>query len=256
MPIYQPELILTKDDCEALALLGQLAINSEGGGSNVGRDIVQLSPSEAGRLLTLLEQFAASKLFVEGSYFSEQIGNGRGFDDDRLKRIYLSWRSRRGFTNVFSGQSWREFIFRAGFNSNSDAWMWPHSMSRSPLRPMPLKHFLRMENHLATYANLHPRIKNLILQFVESALPSIESMRNGKLSIPEGAVGLILNDFIRDLSYHIDGREKTPMTRRRVIAVSTIVMDTAALFATRDWTAAGVLSTLAAAAPDAINIGS
>jgi hypothetical protein len=43
------------------------------------------------------------------------------------------------------------------------------------------------------------------------------------------------------------------MSRQRVVAIMTIVMDTSALFSTRDWSVAGVLSSLAAIAPDALD---
>jgi hypothetical protein len=252
MAIYQPELVLSKTDREALVLLGQLALASESdGGANLVRDAVALSPSEATRLLQLLEEFANSRLFIEGSYFAEGIGNGKADTDDRLKGIYLSWRSRRGFTNVMSGQRWREFVLRAGFNSSENAWMWPHDLQRSPIRPMKLEHFLQMEARLAKVAGLHPRVQRLIVEFVENRLQRLKALRDQQTTVNSGSLRASVEEFSRDLSDHVRGKERRPMTRKRIIAISTIMMDTATLFATRDWTAAGVLSGLAAVAPEA-----
>lgn len=257
MAIYQPELVLSVADREALVLLSQLALASEAeAGHNLDRNAVALSPSEANRLLELLEQFATSKLFVEGSYFVEGMGNRESEKDERLKAIYLSWRSRRGFTNVMSGSRWREFVLRAGFHHSDSAWIWPHSLQRSPIRPMALEHFLEMERRLVSTANLHPRVQKLISSFVGEMIPMLQLMRDRKLTVPRGSLKRTVGNFLEDLSDHIRGREKAPMTRRRIIALSTILMDTSALFATRDWTAAGVLSGLAAVAPDAIGFGS
>ena len=253
MAIYKPELLLSRNDREALVLLGQLALASQDelGGNNVG-DVVALSPVEAVRLLQLLEDFVSSRLFLEGSYFAEEIGNGDADSNERLKGIYLSWRSRRGFTTVLAGQRWRELVFRAGFNSSEDAWIWPHALQRSPLRPMKLDHFLGMERKLAAVSGLHPRVQKLLLTFVESRLPNIKALRDRKAKILPGEVRSCVERFISDLSDHSIGRERAPMKQSRVVAIATIVMDTAALFSTRDWTIAGVISSLAAVAPEAM----
>jgi hypothetical protein len=252
--IYEPKLILSAADREALVLLAQLALASQGEDQgNISCDAVALSPAEARHLLELLEQFAGSRLFLEGAYFTEGLANGQGWHDDRLREIYLSWRVRRGRTRVASTQAWREFMLRAGFYFSENAWMWPRDLKRNPLRPMTLQHFLAMERKLVSASGLHPRVASLIVSFVESAIPTLEALRERKAQVRLGSIKNFVDRFVHDLRDHIKGREKTPMTRRKVIAISTIVMDTAALFATRDWTAAGVLSGLAAVAPDALD---
>lgn len=255
MAIYRPDLLLTKSDREVLVLLGQLALSADNlERGNQTCDAIALSPSEARRLLELLEQFAKSKIFLEGSYFAEGLAAGDALTDDRLRGIYISWRSRRGRTNVLSGQRWREFVLRAGFDFSEDAWMWPHSLQRSPIKPMRLEHFLKMEAKLASAAGLHPRVQQLLVAFVQQMLPQLKLVRDREMSVSKGVLTSAINGFIHDLKNHAEGNEKEPMTRRRVIAISTIVMDVGALFATRDWTAAGVLSGIAAVLPDAVNV--
>jgi hypothetical protein len=237
-----------------LVLLAQLALASTTSReTNLSPEIIPLSPQEADHLLSLLEQFANSKLFVEGSYFSERLANGDAISDDRLREIYFSWVVRRGGARVASSQKWREFMLRAGFNSSSNAWMWPRDLQRNPLRPMTLDHFLKMEKRLLAAADIHPRVAALVIEFVERALPALDDVRERKARVPEGSLRRFVDRFITGLRDHLHGHEREPMTRQRVIAITTIVMDTSALFATRDWTAAGALSSLAAVAPDALD---
>ena len=142
---------------------------------------------------------------------------------------------------------------RAGFDSSANAWIWPRYINRSPVRPMTLEYFGDMERKLASAAHLNPRVRQLIAEFIEQALPSIEDLREKRATVRSGSLKQALVSFVSDLRDHVRGNEKRPMTKRRVIAISTLVMDTGALFATRDWTAAGVLSSLAAVAPDAFD---
>lgn len=253
MAIYHPSLFLSGADKEALVLLGQLILAEQGEGHNMCRDWVALSPAEAERLLSLLESFSASRLFVEGSYFAEGMANGDAWTDGGLREIYLSQRRRQGRTRVMSSRVWSEFVLRAGFNNSSEAWMWPTNLRRSPLRPMPLDHFLRMEVRLASAARLHPRVQALIVKFIQGTIPTLADIRERKAEVQRGSLRAFVDGFIQNLSDHVSGREKRPMSRRQVVAVSTIVMDMAAMFSTRDWTAAGVLSSLAGLAPDALN---
>jgi hypothetical protein len=245
-------LILSKADRQLLVLLAQFALESQGWESNLSPEAIALSPGEAEHLLELLEQFATSKLFFEGSYFAEALANGEADTNERLREIYFSWVVRRGGTRVASSQKWREFVLRAGFNSSSEAWMWPRDLRRNPLRPMSLEHFLKMERRLLSTADIHPRVAGLVIDFVERALPALDNFRDWRVKVRPGVLRASVDHFLLQLRHHLRGREREPMSRPRVIAIMTIVMDTAALFATRDWTAAGVLSSLAAVAPDAL----
>jgi hypothetical protein len=257
MAIYEPQLALTGEDREALYLLGQLVLSSEEGGtnSNYSKDSVPLSPSDAHRLLELLEKFRDSRLFQEGAYFAETLASDNGWTNDRLREIYLSWRRRRGKTRVHSSSSWNEFILRSGFAANEDAWMWPRQINRTPVTPMTLEHFLKMEGRLAETSNLHPRVAKLLLDFVSSNLGTVETIRRREYKVRDGSLSQYVKNFVSDLKNMTLGREREPMARRRVIAVTTILMDTAALFATRDWTATGTISMIASVVPDAITSG-
>jgi hypothetical protein len=118
---------------------------------------------------------------------------------------------------------------------------------------MSFDHFLRMEKRLLATAEIHPRVANLVLDFVQRALPDLDNLRAWKTRIRPGSLRKLVDGFLLGLRDHLKGRERDPMSRQRVIAIMTVVMDTSALFATRDWTAAGVLSSLAAVGADAID---
>jgi hypothetical protein len=250
--IYRPSVTLSEGDREALVLLGQLALSTHSDQTNFGPNEVPLSPAEAERLLHLLEQFVSSRRFLEGAYFTEGMANGNGHSDERLKEIYLSWRTRTGRTRVASTYTWNEFVLRLGFNSSKNAWMWPRS-GRFPVRPMALAHFVKMEKRLIDTVGLHPRVRNLIVEFVENRLVRLEEVREGNANIEVGSTLSFVRSFVRALGAAKSGLEKAPMSRRKIIAISTIVMDTASLFITRDWTACGVLSTLASVLPDTLD---
>lgn len=253
MAIYRPDLVLSETDREVLLLLGRLVIASESkSNSNFGPDDVPLSPREAQTLLELLEQFASSKLFIEGAYFCEAITNENSWCNEHVKEIYFSWRSKRGKTNVSTQEHWKEFTVRAGFSTSENAWIWPARITRSPVRPMTLQHFVAMERKLAEEAGLHPRVRELIMNFINDSLPKLRDIRQHRAKIREGSIQSTVTTITKELSNHVNGFESSPMPRRKLIALSTIIMDTGAFFATRDWTATGVLSTLAGVASDAL----
>lgn len=251
MPIYEPSLWLSNDDREILAILAQIVITqTDDECSNLDPSHVTLSPSEASRLLLLLEEFLGSKLFVEGAYFVENLANGEGWSDDRVREIYLSWRKRRGQSRMMSGRRWNEFTIRSGFSASQNAVMFT-SVQRNPLRPMTLAHFVAMEKKLVSAAELNPRVRDLIIRFVEMQLKQVEDLQNRKIKIKQGAIRRFVSSFRTDIALIQKGRETIPISRQRAIALSTIIADMSALFVTRDWTAAGVISTVASMAPDA-----
>ena len=252
MGIYDPSLILSDADREALRLLGELALAAEqDGGANLHHDSAPLSASQAERLLNLLEQFIESKRFIEGSYFAEGVANGHGWEDRRLKEIYLSWRKRLGLTRVASTYTWNEFVVRAGFFTGTEAWMYPRP-ARSPTRPMPLHHFMAMEDRLSKAADLHPRVAKLIEDFIGSRLPQIEAIRTHEVEVATGSLRAFATSFVEELQRTLNGNERECMTRRKLIAMSTLLMDTGALFITRDWTATATISMIGSTLPDIV----
>jgi hypothetical protein len=253
MAIYEPQIALSDADREALALLAQLVLAAAdgSGGHNLGCEAAPLSLSQARRLVILLEDLFSSKRFVEGCYFVEGVSNGKGWGDPRLREIYLSSRRRLGFTRVASTYIWNEFVVRVGFSASQNAWLWPRPGGARTV-PMELEHFLKMERKLADTAELHPRVSALINEFLESRLPQIQRVRDHELSLPDGTMRLFAGSFLAELKRVAEGNEEKPISKRKLIAISTLVMDVGALFITRDWTATGTMSMIGATLPDLV----
>jgi hypothetical protein len=252
MAIYEPHLFLSPNDKETLILLGEIALSAYGERSNICSDSIALSPREAEQLLKLLEDFASSKRFLEGAYLAEGLANDQAWSDPRLKRIYSSQRAKHGQSQIMSGQHWRELVVRAGIGTAGNTDMGYANFRRGPVRPMSQAHFLKMEAKLAASAGLNPRVQRILIEFAELAMPGLEKLRDQKISLNYGSVRQLIGSFQADLTDHVNGTERTTLKRQRVAAVAMVVMDTAALFTTRDWTATGVLSTLAATVAAAI----
>ena len=252
MAIYDPKIALSSTDREALLLLAELVLASanDDARGNVGPRTAPLSISQANRLLDLLEEFVHSKKFIEGSYFAEGVANGEAWNDRRLKEIYLSWRTRMGFTRVASTFAWNEFVLRAGFkagpNSSIDL-----RVGRSP-RPMDYDYFIAMENRLSQVAGLHPRVARLIDEFLQSKRPQLESLRARRTKLPGGIIRSFASEFVGELGRAVKGNEHNIMSCRRLVAMTTIIMDAGTLFITRDWTAAGTMSLVGSVLPDLV----
>ena len=251
MAIYDPNIVLTDADREAIALLAQLilAASGEDSSSNLAPETAPLSISQAMRLLDLLEQLVTSKKFVEGAYFAEGVANGEGWEDDRLREIYLSWRKRFGFTRVASTYSWTDFVVRSGFSTGPNAWMWP-AMGRARTVVMTYDHFTKMERRLAKAAGLHPRVVRLIEALIEDGRAQIEGIRERRISVSPGTIRSFADKFLSDLKRAMHGKERRSMSRRKLVAMTTLVMDSGALFITRDWTATATISMIGSTFPD------
>jgi hypothetical protein len=248
MAVYTPDVRLTLAEKELLSLLASLILEAAAeGGSNSTRS-APLSDREAARLLELLEGFVHSKKFQEGGYFVENLTAGGGRDLKNLREIYLSWRSRHGRSRAVSTVQWENFLARLGIGDESrpqnPVWY------QASATPMTFDHFMKMERKLATSAELHPRVRVLILSYVLSRRKAVEAARSGKRPLESRQVRNVpeslLSDMKRDLSDPIGSR---PIPVQRLSAVLTIVMDFSALFTTRDWDVAGTLSAVAGAFP-------
>jgi len=164
---------------------------------------------------------------------------------------YLSWRRRVGKSRAVATIQWENLLGRVGIwttsRGNPDIWY------RATANPMALDHFVRMEAKLATAAQVHPRVKNLILKLVNARLSFIEEVRFGRTKLPRRAISdppkELLAALQNDRTSPIGPR---PMKTSKLVAIMTIVMDFSALYTTRDWSVTAFLSTVAGAVPPAV----
>jgi hypothetical protein len=247
--IYPPDIFLTAADRELLTLLADLVLSwDSASNSNISRTEIPLSNVEASRLLELLEQFVSSKKFVEGSYLIERILGGGSLYDKDLRDIYLSWRRRAGRSRAVATIQWENLLGRIGIwtsaRGNPNVWY------RASARPMSLDHFMRMESKLANAADLHPRVRVLILNLVKARLSFIEEVRFGRKKLNPRSISGPPKDLLSTLKHDKIG--PPPMKTTKLAGIMTIVMDFTVLYTTRDWSVAAFLSTIAGAVPPAL----
>jgi hypothetical protein len=252
LAIYNPELFLADTDRELLRLIGDLILSwNDQPHSNAAGEQVPLSNAEAVRLLELLDQFVTSKKFVEGSYLIEKLFGAESLYDSELRDIYLSWRHRVGKSRAVAKIQWENLLGRVGIwttsRGNPDVWY------RASARPMPFDHFVRMEAKLAHAAQVHPRVKALILRLVNARSSFIEEVRFGRDKLPAHTISdppkELLEALRRDSSSPVG---PPPMKTSKLVGIMTIVMDFSALYTTRDWSVTAFLSTVAGAVPPVV----
>jgi hypothetical protein len=250
MAIYDPRLFLSSEDKELLRLLSELLLDLEAGDlqSNRGVDRVPLSAPESSKLLELLEQFVSSRKFQEGSYFIERLFGSDSLYDNRLRDIYLKWRKWQGRSRSVAWIQWENFLGRLGLwtNKRDNPAVW----YRASAQPMDMHHFLRMEQRLATAADLHPRVQAIVLKFVSARISALDKIRRGEARLDDRQVRNLPKGLLDELKheYH-SATGVAPISTAKLTGILTIVMDFSALYTTRDWSVASVLSATAGALP-------
>ena len=251
MAISSPEPFLTSFDKELLRLLSELVLQEEQGwAANRSGDFAELSDSEARLLVELLEEFIASKRSQEAEFLLEQIFSDGTGDFKRAREIYLKGRVERGRTRAVASVQWSEFLMRLGvYPSNQADRLYWH---RASAEPMSLDYFLRMESRLIDATGIHPRVRSLILSYVRMSFTGLSRVLSGEENIKKGQI-LQKPKQIRDEMklglLHPVG--PNPLSVNKIAGVMTIVMDMSVLYTTRDWSVAGLMSTVAGALPHA-----
>ena len=200
-------------------------------------------------MLELLEEFVASRKFVESAYLIEGLFGGTAFSDARLREIYLSWRIRVGRTRVAASVQWEELLRRVGLvRGPPDLRVW----YRASATPMTLVHFKRMEMKLADAAQVHPRVKALIMQVIQAREDYLDDVRAGQHRLESGKISEKPKSLVSKLKGSDAKVGTAPMSSSKLAGILTIEMDFSALYTTRDWTVTGFLSTIAGASAPAI----
>ncbi|HEX8571804.1 MAG TPA: hypothetical protein VF759_03530 [Allosphingosinicella sp.] len=240
MSIYAPQPALSPVEKRILRVLAEALLDmpADWRASNLPSGQVPLSDRAAADLLPLLEDYVASKKFLERTEFVELMGSEGS--SRRTREIYLQGRSAAGRTRVAASWQWGDFQLRLGIGRDI--------VRGSSARYMHFSHFLRMEERLLAELQLHPRVKALVIQMVVDRKPEIEGIRDGRMSIRRGSVRDVPKPVMEELRHtKPDGGHMLPLGK--VIALTTLTADLSVMFTTRDWGVAGTLSAMAAAAP-------
>lgn len=247
MPVRPPEITLSADDRRLLELLARLIASDAGHQANYhpGREVV-LSDAEAQELVLLLEQFAASPRFVDGSHFVEKLFGPPSPPHVDDREIYLKWRKRNGRSRALASTHWQEFLVRLGLSKNRGGYLVGGPIIQA--QRMDLHRFLQLERALLEHSNLSPRVRALVFRLVYAQTNALEAMRNGHAVLPKGSVTRLPERVSREV---YEARESSvgvkPMSTNKIAGIMTVVIDMLALFTTRDWNVVGTLSTVAGA---------
>ena len=244
MALYPPAPFFSEADKKLLVLMAKLLLermDSGATGSNLPADMVTLTDTdrEADELVDRLEKLVNSREFIEACYFVQGLTLAETQDESQLREIYLSARKRRGRTRARASTHWAEFQARLGLVKRLTF--------RTRTAPMGFEYFLKMERRLLSASGLHPRVIELIMRLVGNQASQVEKIRSGQRSLEHGTVKPLVADPIhRWREQRLQSRDLQVSTRS-IAAAITIVADIAVLFTTRDWSATGTLSTMAAA---------
>jgi hypothetical protein len=241
MAIYPPVPTFSNEDRRILALLTKLLLEHQHSGtkqSNVAAETVVLSDKEAQEIQLGVRERLESREFAQAAYFVEAMTSTEDREDKTAREIFLSSRARNGRTRALASTHWAAFKTRLGIRS---------LRRDQPVSPMPLTRFLQMERRLLIAAGMEQQVVNLLMQIVETQLPDLQEIRDGRRTLGHGAVRSILaRPFVR-LYDAISPALDREITTQKLGAVMLLVADCSVLFTTRDWGVAGTLSTMAAA---------
>jgi hypothetical protein len=240
MPVLDPELRLSAGDKQLLRLLARMVLEYETRPlrpSNAAGGVMPLTDDQADELFRLLQRYADSREFIEGSTFVELISEGR--ETDELRELYLSRRAQRGRKRVLASAHWSEFLRRLGAGHRGGVGYGP--------APLPYERFLTLENRLLRAANLNPQVIDLAIRMLRQQKGEVDEVRTGRTPLRRGSLRTIL--IGRPLSGQSVDRE---ITVRRAMSAIALICDFAVLFTTRDWSVVGTRSGMAASSVGAL----
>ena len=248
MAVYDPRLFFSTEDRELLRLLALIVLEQEGwAGPNTTSDGTHLTQNEAHKLVSLLQEFVASKKFRESAYLTEGLF-GAHPENGLLRDLYLKGRRSVGRSRAVAHIQWENLLGRIG--------IWPtHSRServwyQASATPMSMEHFLKMERRLAIAADIHPAVRDLIDRYVKYRLDYVEKVRTGSVKMEKDQVFAGPNNLLGRLKTDLNSPIGiSPIKTNKIIGVMTIVMDLGSLYTTRDWSVASFLSQIAGSIP-------
>ncbi|WP_394688370.1 hypothetical protein [Hoeflea sp.] len=243
MKIYQPEIHDGERISRAAQLLGRLIESQRSdfpSTNNVPADHVVFSQSEAAELAELLKFLSDDKRFWIKMKFVEGMLNFGPENEGYLRETYLSERRLLGKTRALASKQWADYLARLGIAS-------PWSKWGSGATKMPFEHFRRMEEILLRRF----RVPNGAISSAMDGLSQLEPEFDRGLF--EEGVRAARREFIEDFYRFIEkftdflrsNRDGSVFSTAKSISIMIVLVDSSVLFTSRDWSAAGTMSTVA-----------
>jgi hypothetical protein len=241
--IYEPQPKLSSTERALLRLLAQLVSGLPSGRSNLPADRAVLSEVEAELLLRLLEEFAASKKFIESVYFAERLTQPNIESDADIREVFLSWRKFYGRPRSMASTHWSDFLRRLGRTKSK----YGHVKGLTRVSDeMAYGHFREMERLLLRRSGVGPRVQAIVLAVVDKYEREVEAARHGDNALQPGSIMKLphaIGETIRNEWNTNFGTISISSTQ--AAGLMTVLTDVSVLFTTRDWGVAGTMSTIA-----------
>jgi len=247
MPIYYPRPQMSEREQRLAILLLRLLeehMHWETG-SNLPEDRIALSTRDREELIELLAAYLDSRQFFYSLSFIDALDELRT-DESMAREIYLSGRILRGRTRTMASKQWAEFLAR--FLERDEEITHPYQPWRpGPVGMMSLEYFAKMEEKLLHVLGATSEVSKYVISIVNELKEHISRFRSPTLADQNIEAYNTAKAEISNILRALKDPNLFEIPPKKVAALSMVVADSSVLFATRDWSVAGTISTFAGA---------
>jgi len=245
MPIYSPDIQLSENDVKIIRELSLLLVNSSE--LEISKEVVLegasvlMSQEQAITLLKYLRNKLNKFKFKQQIRFSQMVFQKKNENENEAKQIYAFLNSKRLKKSL--GVNYNFDVFQARLKKPLH---WHHAISTPPT-VMTYDHFIKMERKLFEELQIHPSVRTLILDLLETQRTLIDNSRAGDESnFNDARILPFLEKIISQLSIGTKQRSyKLALSSLNVSSLIGILSNTGILVTTRDWGVTGAISTMA-----------
>lgn len=236
MAIYEPKVFLTKDDKRLLRVIAALLLEDlekENKNNNVPDDCVELSDEQASELLGLLKKLSENRDFIRAEDFLDKINNLHVENEKEARSVYIAIKADRERNAVLNPHAWYELKSRLGIT--------PHTFKRKKVFPMEDTHFLEMERRLFQRLGFKPKVVSFLMNLGEKEIEALDYLRHRDRGARKSGRPEALNKKrLKQIEKQVEKNQL--ILKIDLSSIAFVVSNSAVLFTTRDWTAAGVFS--------------
>lgn len=210
---------------------------------NLPEDKVVISHEEKQELLSLIEDYKSSKGFLHRLSFLGFL-SPREYDEERARELYLSGRKAGGKTRALASMQWAELqikIFGAYTRFTQPYKQWVNHVSGA----MNFQYFLKMEEKLFLRFKIMNATKRYLMEIVRSAETSVEHFRSWGDLEDQIDYKQLIRGLISEVEKHLKLPDNYELSNKQVACLAVIISNFSVFYTTRDWSAAGVISSVA-----------
>ncbi|MBI1216293.1 MAG: hypothetical protein GC185_10830 [Alphaproteobacteria bacterium] len=234
-----PEIHINKNKKQLLQLLVQLIyedLKKNSANNNLPDDEIVLSPVDAHLLQSLIDALLQDEEFILTSEFLENIATLDNNNVRQMKKIFLSFREARGKSRALEGIRWNEFQIRLGISND-------FITKTSVVSPIPMETFIKKEKSLFISMRFPTAVTTELVKFVSQQKSNVIRVLRKENLLPKRSVKNVFSKIKEKIS-----KNKYSIPKKKVYAATVLLSNMAVLYTTRDWSAIGVLSSMAGTA--------